>query len=182
MSTVVLSAMDADAGRGALERLTDGLASSVQWVDLARIEFGPCLACGGCAKTPRCVLPDEFTEIIARLSQCRRLILLTPIFLGVHSPLMKKAVDRFMPLGGGPFTVRQGEMHHESRMEQPFSLTGIGLLDGAATAEEADTFRMLIARHAVNLACPDHAAHVVKTVSEVASKVADVLERTKGQR
>jgi len=182
MSTVVLSAIDAEAAVGAVEKLRDGLASSVEWVDLGRIEFDPCLACGGCAKVPRCVLPDEFTETIARLFQCHRLILLTPIFLGVHTPLMKRAIDRLMPLGGGPFTVRQGEMHHESRMERPFSLTGIGLLDGAATADEGDTFRMLIARHAVNLACPSYEAHVARSMGEVAEVLAGVLDCTGSER
>ena len=177
MSTVVLSAIDSVEGRSAIERLIGGAEDSVQWVDLTRIEFGSCLACGGCERTPRCVLPDEFTQVISQLAECSRLILVAPIFLGVHHPLMKKAVDRFMPLGGGPFTVRQGEMHHESRMEQPFSLTGIGLLGEYAPPGEADTFRMLIARHAVNLACPSHHAHVVQDVSGAVARISETLEQ-----
>jgi len=177
MSVVVLSAIDSSDGRDALSRVLSSVADTVHWVDLMRIEFGSCLACGGCAEMPRCVLADEYTPVIADLAACERLILVTPIFLGVHHPVMKRAVDRFMPLGGGPFTVRQGEMHHESRMEHPFSLVGIGLLVDGALPEEADTFRMLIARHAVNLDCPSHEAYVVEDLGDVAPRLSNPLKR-----
>ena len=182
MSTIVLTAVESEEGRRALDGVLRAAPDAVEWVDLSKLDFGPCLACGGCEESPRCVLKDEFSAIVPRLAACSRLILVTPIFLGVHHPLMKRVVDRFMPLGGGPFTVRKGEMHHESRMEKPFSLTLIGLLDADAAPEEANTFRLLASRHAVNLDCPSHEAHVVGSMNEVAETLTGVLSHPGGAR
>jgi len=180
MRTIILSAIGADADelRSSLGSLLDEDGSSVRWVDLAAVDFGPCVGCGGCAKTGRCVLKDAFTEIVAGMSACDRLVLATPIFLGVHHPLMKKAVDRFLPLAGELFAVRQGEMHHQSRMERPFSIIGIGILGEDALPEEAVTFERLIARHAVNMACPAHAAVVIRSPSAAERLLSDAIERT----
>ena len=127
MKTLVLSAVGSNSEQRTLERLLGERDGSVQWVDLSRVEFGPCVACSGCAKSGRCVLNDEFTDIVAEIGTSERLVLVTPIFLGVHHPLMKKAVDRFLPLAGELFAVRSGEMHHRSRMARPFSLVGVGV-------------------------------------------------------
>ena len=101
------------------------------------------------------------TEILPRIASCDGLVLTTPIVFGVHHPLMKKAVDRFMPLGGSLFAVRGGEMHHAPRYGKRFALLGIGVLEAGSATGEAEPFRELIARHAVNLACSRQAAVVL---------------------
>jgi len=178
MKTMVLSAVaDREIHRQVRHQLSER-GDRVRWIDLAEAAFGSCIACGGCAKAGRCVLQDDFTGIVAEMATCERVVLLSPIFLGVHHRLMKKAVDRFMPLGGGSFAVRQGEMHHQSRMERPFSMVGLGLLGDDTANDEVDTFKMLIARHAVNLACPCHAALVVRRGGDASADLAGALERT----
>jgi len=181
MRTVVLSALD-DAhfvSQRLRTQLEEG-RDSVAWVDLADLEFQACIACGACNTTGRCVLPDDLTAVVAGLHACDRLVLVTPIFIGVHHPLMKKAVDRLMPLGGTRFTVRHGEMHHRSRMVSPFTLVGIGCVDGAALGEEDQTFERLIARHAVNLGCPRDAAVVVHGPDDLAAILRDAFRETGG--
>ncbi len=166
MEWVVLSALREAAETpdvvAALDRvIADRTDVHVFDIDLTAAEVGPCLACGRCNEAGRCVLHDAMTEILPRIASCDGLVLTTPIVFGVHHPLMKKAVDRFMPLGGSLFTVRGGEMHHAPRYGKRFALLGIGVLEAGSTTGEAETFRELIARHAVNLACSRQAAVVL---------------------
>ncbi len=146
----------------ALDRvIADRTDVRVFGLDLTTAEVGPCLACGKCNEAGQCVLQDAMTELLPRIASCDCLVLATPIVFGVHHPLMKKAVDRFMPLGGSLFTVRGGEMHHAPRYGKRFAMLGIGVLETGAAPGEAETFRDLIARHAVNLACSRQAAVVL---------------------
>jgi len=166
MELVVLSALleaaETPDVAAALDRvLSDCMDTHVFDLDLTTAEVGPCLACGKCNEAGQCVLQDAMTEILPRIASCDCLVLATPIVFGVHHPLMKKAVDRLMPLGGGLFTVRGGEMHHTPRYGKRFAMLGIGVLETGAVAGEDETFRDLIARHAVNLACSRQAAVVL---------------------
>lgn len=164
MNTIVLSALPSAGASnltGALEDALRRRGGEIRWVGLDVTDFRPCMTCGGCERTGRCVLNDEMSEIIAEVASCDRLVLVTPLFLGVHAPLMKKAVDRFLPLGGGLFTIRGGEMHHRLQMKRRFSIVGVGVAEDGTASAEAGIFELLIGRHAVNLACPRHAAVII---------------------
>jgi len=153
-------------GRGTLHVLTPEPA-----------EILPCLACSRCSATGRCVLQDAMSEILPEIASCDLLVLATPIVFGVHHPRMKKAVDRFLPLAGDRFAIRQGEMHHRPRYDKRFALLGIGRLEPTAAPGEAKTFQRLIGRHAVNLACLRHAAVLLRNDSDVERAVRDGLGR-----
>jgi len=177
MNTVVLYAIDEPIVQALLERKLGGRGDSVQWVDLTSLEFGAWMGCAACSKAGRCIQDDAMTSIVAGLHTCHRLILGTPIFLGVHHPLLKRAIDRFLPLAGDQFAVRHREMHHASRMASPFSLLGIGWIAEYAM-EEAQTFKQLIERHAVNLDCP-HAETVLISESVIAqAELMEALRKT----
>jgi len=153
MDVVVLSALPKAAATALDHVLADRTDVRVFDLDLTTAEVGPCLACGKCNEAGQCVLQDAMTEVLPRIASCDCLVLATPIVFGVHHPLMKKAVDRLMPLGGSLFAVRGGEMHHAPRYDKRFAMLGIGVLESGATPGEENTFRDLIARHAVNIAC-----------------------------
>ena len=166
MKTVLLSALTIDGSAAeaanALERLLREANHEVHSLDLSRADVSPCLGCSGCSGTGRCVLRDDMTQMIPEIASCDRLVLAAPIVFGVHHPLLKAAVDRFLPLAGDRFAIRHGEMHHRPRFSKRFSLLGVGWLGADAGSGEAETYRQLIDRHAVNLACPRHAAIVLR--------------------
>lgn len=183
MITVVLSATESCSGFDRLRQQLDDRGGAVRWYDLTRMVFSPCLACSGCERTGRCVLEDPMTEIVTEILACDRLILITPVFLGVHSPTMKKAVDRFLPLAGERFTMRAGEMHHQTRATHPPSLIGVGVLEKSASTGEAETFERLIDRHAVNWASPRHAALVARKGTPLDHpSFTEALDRTGARR
>jgi len=186
MKTVVLSALGEEERAVEVTSRLEGLLrereDEVQWLELSGADVGPCLACSRCAKTGECVLRDEMTEILLEIAECDRLVLATPIVFGVHHPLLKKAVDRFLPLAGERFTIRRGEMHHRPRFPKRFSLLGVGSLGAGAAPGEAETFERLIDRHAVNIDCPRHAAVVLWEGEDAEGALREGIERTKGQR
>jgi len=178
----VLSAIGDSESQEPVRRQLETRGDTPQWINLSELEFGPCVGCGGCSKTGRCVLKDGFTTVVSDIATCDRVVLMTPIFLGVHHPLMKKAVDRFLPLAGERFAVRSGEMHHRPRVDRPFSMVGIGVQPPDGPEEDGAAFLRLIARHAINMGCPSHAGVIAGAEGEFEAAFADALERTERAR
>ena len=191
MGTVVLSALGTDGSAGgeraagiqdALLRVLQSRGEDVHLLDLTQAKVQPCLACGGCSTTGACVLKDDMTRIPAEIASCERLILATPILFGIHHPLLKKAVDRLLPLAGERFAVRGGEMHHQPRHSGSVALLGVGWLREGARPAEAETFQRLIARHAVNLACTRHSAAILREGEPVERAIHIGIEQSEARR
>jgi hypothetical protein len=95
-------------------------------------------------------MQDIFRQIVAS----DVLVLATPVRFGSYCAELKKVIDRFQPLMVPLYAVRGGEMHFRGRYDLP-PLIGVGLVreagEAAAADGEADAFRFLIGRLAVNL-------------------------------
>ena len=159
----MLSALgvDADHGASALAALRATMADrgyDVEVVDCRTADVIPCTGCSSCGlRTPgTCVVKDAMQGIFRKLVASDVLVLATPVWFGSYCAELKKVVDRFQPLMVPIYVLRDGEMHFQSRYRLP-ALVGVGMVrdgggsDGAATAEEADAFRFLIERLAVNI-------------------------------
>jgi NAD(P)H-dependent FMN reductase len=155
---LVLSALAVDAEHGeatlaALERALAARGYEVETVDCRTIDVIPCTGCSNCGlKTPGlCSVKDDMQEIFRKMVASDVLVLATPVRFGSYCAELKKVVDRFQPLMVPIYVVRGGEMHFRGRYDLP-ALVGVGLVrDGAAAAEEADAFRFLVGRLAVNI-------------------------------
>jgi hypothetical protein len=163
---LVLSALDVDAQHGAstraiLEETLAGRGYAVEAVDCRSIDVIPCTGCGSCGlRTPgACAVTDDMQGIFRKMVASDVLVLATPVRFGSYCAELKKLVDRFQPLMVPIYVLRDGEMHFQGRYDLP-PLLGVGLVrdglgpdgaaGGAAAAEEADAFRFLIGRLAVN--------------------------------
>ena len=108
MKTVVLSAIDSEEGRRALERSLEPREGSARWIDLNEVEFGPCVGCGGLV---------ESLDLQGWIDQHKRMVrtvenglhsffrfpprLLGPLPLGdVSDPLHKKLYRTIFPKQG----------------------------------------------------------------------------------
>ena len=127
---------------------------SVQEFVLRDAAIADCLGCFGCwVKTPgTCVLTDVGREVASAIIRSDIVVLLTPITFGGYSSLLKKAMDRIIPLLS-PFFVRiNGEVHHKARYERYPDFFGVGLL----VQEDNDSrtlFTKLLERNALNFHC-----------------------------
>lgn len=110
-----------------------------------------CLGCFGCwVKTPgTCVIPDAGREVAATMIRSDLVVLLTPVTFGGYSSILKKAMDRIIPLLSPYFVKIHGEVHHKQRYDQYPDLFGVGLVR-QEDVESRAIFSTLIEKNARN--------------------------------
>lgn len=136
--------------------------AAVQSFPLKDFKMGSCIGCFGCwLKTPGvCLEPDVGREIAQAVVQSDVTILFTPVTFGGYSVEIKKAQDRWLPLILPDFGIYHGEVHHQPRYLTYPRLVGIGVQRQPNDAE-ANVFRVLVGRNALNFHAPSYAADVV---------------------
>jgi len=189
MTALVLSALGADAEHGAsalaaLRATLGGRGYDVEVVDCRTVDVIPCTGCSSCGlRTPgACAVRDGMQDVFRKMVASDVLVLATPVRFGSYCAELKKVVDRFQPLMVPIYVVRDGEMHFQGRYDLP-PVVGVGLLrDGGGgpgrsgagaptaggSAAEADAFRFLIGRLAVNIDTR-HATAVIAGGDEAAA-------------
>ena len=83
-----------------LDAAVEGARSAgagVEKVVLADLGFQPCRNCGGCAKSGRCVLGDEYSALNEKLRAADRILLASPIYFASLSAQAKCLIDRGQP-------------------------------------------------------------------------------------
>ncbi len=194
LQALVLSALGADPDHGAatLGALETALAKrdyDAETVDCLSVRVAPCTGCSSCGlKTPgRCAVNDDMQGIFRKIVASDVLVLATPVRFGSYCAELKKVIDRFQPLMVPIYVMRGGEMHFRRRYDLP-TIVGVGLVRPASaghgrlaadiqTEAEADAFRSLIGRLAINLASGHAAAAFAGgDDEELRSELARVLD------
>ena len=91
----------------------------VSQVDLRDLEMRYCIGCFGCwVKTPGvCSSQDESCEMRRAMIQSDFTLWAAPLRMGFPSAMLKKALDKSIPLIHPYMVVDQGEAHHRPRYE-----------------------------------------------------------------
>jgi hypothetical protein len=152
--------------RSLLTGVLEAEGFQVEIITLKEISMAHCIGCFGCwLETPgACVLPDAGREVTGAVIRSEMTLLFTPVSFGGYSSELKKALDRWLPLVLPYFLVLHGEIHHTPRYRRYPRLVGIGVQRGT-NVEEADLFRALVGRNAVNFHAPSHAADAVDALA-----------------
>ncbi len=82
----------------AVARGIEGEGGSVEIVRICDLEIGPCIGCGGCEKTGRCVTDDDMQGIYDKVLAAKNIILASPIYFYALSSQTKMFVDRMQAL------------------------------------------------------------------------------------
>ena len=151
MSTLVLNGLEPDNPLFALvseevkARLPE--CSGAAWFDLHAMTIGYCNGCGFCGdkKPGVCCKRDQMQEIYPHLARAARIIFVSPVRFGGFGGHMKKAIDRFSPMGLGTYVMYNGEMHHEMRYPAPASVVSVGVMKNDDDSEE-QTFHLASSR------------------------------------
>ena len=129
------------------------------------LKLAHCIGCFGCwLETPGCCRFKEpsYQEIFKSWMRSDLVILLTPVTFGGYSSSVKKIVERIVP-ALLPYMARyHGEFHHRPRYSKYPRLIGIGLQDKPDPAE-AEIFKLLVGRHAIDMHAPSYAAEVIRS-------------------
>lgn len=121
------------------------------------------------------MISDAGCDVAKAVIQSGLTVFLTPVAFGGYSSELKKAVDRLIPLISPFFRRVRGEVHHRPRYRRYPLLLGVGLLDHS-DPEGEEIFARHIARNAINLRSPAHAAEVLFTDPDVAETQARIRE------
>ena len=101
-----------------------------------------------------------YQEIFKAWLQSDAVVLLTAVTFGGYSSQVKPIVDRILPILLPYFGIYHGEIHHRSRYSKSPRLIGIGV-QHSSNAAEADIFKLLVGRHAIDMHAPGFAAEVI---------------------
>ena len=159
-----------------LDELKRALArdgSEIETFPLQEMKLAHCLGCFGCwLKTPgMCVENDAGRQIARAMIQSTVTVLFTPVTFGGYSPELKRMVDRFIQLASPFFQMEHGEVHHPPRYTRRPRLVMVGV-QREPNQHEADVFKTLAGRNAINFHPPSYAAEVVD-----AAEPAEALRR-----
>ena len=164
MKALVLNGM-ANGEDGVSEILAGELKNlgyEVTGLTLRDKEIAPCLGCFGCwIKTPgTCVIDDDGRDVVRMAVQSHLMVFLTRVTFGGYSSVLKKALDRIIPIISPFFMKIGGEIHHRPRYARYPSIVGIGILQ-QPDEESERIFKTLVKRNAVNVHAPLHTAGVL---------------------
>jgi len=70
----------------------------VELVRLCDLNINPCIGCGGCDKTGRCVVEDDMPQLHDKILASSRLVLASPIYFYGITAQAKAFVDRMQAL------------------------------------------------------------------------------------
>jgi multimeric flavodoxin WrbA len=148
--------------------LTDVLkqnGAKVQVFSLRNMKLAHCIGCFGCwLETPGICRFREpgGLEILKAIMQSGTIVLLTPVTFGGYSSQLKQIVDRFPSHLLPYFGVYHGEIHHRPRYLRYPRWVGIGVQESPNTVE-ANIFKLIVGRNAINLHAPSYAAQVISS-------------------
>ncbi|MBX4262901.1 flavodoxin family protein [Clostridium estertheticum] len=114
-------------------------------------EIKKCIGCFGCwVKTPgSCVIKDGYGDVGKILGESEELIIISRICYGGFSPFVKNILDRNIGYLLPFFTIRNNEVHHESRYKKRFKLSVIAY-GNDVTQKEKDTLSKLVIANGIN--------------------------------
>ncbi len=129
---------------------------------LREMKLAHCLGCFGClVETPgMCVEADAGREIAKAIIQSDTTVFFTPVTFGGYSPELKRMIDRFIQLISPYFAMDHGEVHHPPRYAHRPRLMMVGV-QRHPNPHEAQIFKTLAGRNAINFHPPSYAAEVV---------------------
>ena len=80
-----------------LRRALEGAESAgarIEYIHLTDYNVGPCIECNACYVTGRCVVEDDYQQLLEKLLNTDRLIFATPIFFMTVCAHAKMLIDR----------------------------------------------------------------------------------------
>jgi multimeric flavodoxin WrbA len=170
-------AKDEDGVSEILATELNHLGYEVETLTLRDRDIAPCLGCFGCwVKTPgMCVVGDEGRDVVRMAVQSDLMVFLTPVTFGGYSSILKKALDRIIPIISPFFMTVGGEIHHRPRYARYPTIVGVGILP-QPDEESERIFKTLVSRNAINAHSPSHTAGIV-IKHDPPSKMSDGIKR-----
>jgi len=140
-----------------LEKLIESLSkmnNEIQYFKLRDLKIKQCMGCFGCwVETPgECIVPDDTVKIRRAAVNSDLLLFASPLVLGFTTSILKKAIDKMLPIVHPYFTIRAGEIHHKKRYKT-YPLLGVLIEKEIDTdKEDLEIVRAIYERVAIEMA------------------------------
>lgn len=126
-----------------------------------------CIGCFSCwIKHPKkCALTDEFSNITEFIKNSDELVIISKCRYGCYSAPTKRVLERCIGYVLPFFTIRNKEIHHESRYEKKLTLTTY--FYGEITNEDKKNIEKLVKANSVNLNANKYEIKYINNIKEL---------------
>lgn len=126
-----------------------------------------CVGCFSCwIKHPKkCAIKDKFYNIVEDLKNSDELILISNSRYGCYSHSIKMILERCIGYVLPYFTIRNNEIHHESRYNKKIKLTTY--FYGNIDEEDKKTLTKLVKANSINLNAKEYSLNFINNLEEL---------------
>ena len=126
-----------------------------------------CIGCFSCwTKHPKkCAIKDGFSNIVEFIKDSDELVIISKNRYGCYSASTKRVLERCIGYVLPFFTIRNGEIHHESRYEKQVKLSAY--FYGDISAGDRKNLDLLIRANAINLNANSYELKCVSDLKEL---------------
>lgn len=129
-----------DAYLDQLEKVLQDFSHNTQVLTLRNLEARYCTGCWSCwVKTPgKCVFEDDSHLVCRAFINSDFVLFASPVIMGYLSAVLKKYMDKLIPIIHPYITIDQGEAHHRHRYDPKDYPVGGLLLEKTSGTDEED--------------------------------------------
>ena len=126
-----------------------------------------CIGCFSCwIKHPKkCIFNDEFSNTTNYLKDSDELVIISKCRYGCYSSKIKRVLERCIGYVLPYFTIRNNEIHHESRYNKKIKLTTY--FYGDITKDDKKVIEKLVKANAINLNVKQYTINYVEDIKEI---------------
>lgn len=126
-----------------------------------------CIGCFSCwVKHPKkCAIKDNYSEIVEYIKSSEELVLISKNRYGCYSSNVKRVLERCIGYVLPYFTIRNKEMHHQSRYDRKIKISTY--FYGDITKEDKKCLEKLVQANAINLNANDYEVNCLKNIKEL---------------
>jgi multimeric flavodoxin WrbA len=148
----------------------------VSLLALRALDIKYCTGCWSCwLKTPgECPVEDGSREVRRSWVNSELVVLASPVRMGFFTALLKRALDKIIPLALPYIEIHQGECHHRLRYPRQPKLAVLLEKDADTDAEDLDIINAVVHRNAINARTE---LRFIRLMSEPVEEVADAAGR-----
>ena len=89
--------------------------ANVEKIRLIELKYSPCIECGGCDETGKCILKDDLTEIYPKIESADVVVLASPMFFYNITANSQALVERSQAFWVRQYVLKQGEIGGKRR-------------------------------------------------------------------
>lgn len=126
-----------------------------------------CIGCFSCwIKNPKkCAINDGFSDMVEFIKNSDELVLISKCRYGCYSASLKRVLERCIGYVLPYFTIRNNEIHHESRYDNKIKLCTY--FYGDISDEDKKCIDKLVRANSINLNAKDHYIYYLKNLKEI---------------